>query len=40
MNVAKILQNGVHRVSTIAIINNGKSLKGPKCLTETAQLNK
>ena len=38
-SVAKILQNGVHRVSIIAFINNGKSLKLPKCLTKGAQLN-
>lgn len=39
MSVAKILQNEVHRVRITAIINNGKSLKLPKCLTRGAQLN-
>lgn len=39
MNVARILQDSVHCGSIIAIINNGRSLKSPKCLTNGAQLN-
>lgn len=39
MNMAQIVQNEVHCVCIIAVINKGKSLKLLKCLTKGAQLN-